>query len=392
MNKQYLLWLIIITFLMSSYMACGCGTKVDTVLPKRQTVIELVIATGRIRPVIKSDIGTEVSGTLCKVNYKEGDRVAKGAILLELDSSLTKAKLEQAFQTIEAASQELIKTEKGPYPEEINKAKAEIRLARADREKADADYGRFENLLTQGVISRSEWEKAKANREKSISSEQVAQENLNDLMKRPRMEDLKIAHARLKQAEAAQNLIAHEYEKHSIKAPYDCLVVARNVESGQAVTAGLVLMSVADMSQLEIYMETDENNLGKIRKTQSATIIAPAFKDRPFQARVSTIGPEVDSLRGVVAVKLTPTTVPDYILPDMTVDVNIEAGRFSALTVPLSAVLESNGTAYLFVKKSGKAVKKGIKVLSRGKEWVAIEGVSIEENIILNAAEVKSEK
>jgi len=147
------------------------------------------------------------------------------------------------------------------------------------------------------------------------------------------------ARARLEQAQAEVEKIRPEFDKREVRAPFDGVVIQRMVEPGTSVSASSGWFSVAEMTSTEIYVETDENNLGRLKVGQPATAVAPAYPDRPFRARLTQVGPNVDSERGVVGLRLVADKLPDFVLPNMTIDVNIEVQRAdNALALPAGAV------------------------------------------------------
>jgi HlyD family secretion protein len=137
------------------------------------------------------------------------------------------------------------------------------------------------------------------------------------------------------------------------------------------------------MAATEIEVETDENNLGKLKVGQPVVAFVPAYPDRPFRGTLTQVGPFVDSERGVVRLKITPKELPEFVLPNMTVDVSIEVRRADqALALPVSAVaLLASPPFVLAVGEGGVLERKAVRVIGRNPDWVAIldlpEGTSV---------------
>jgi HlyD family secretion protein len=131
------------------------------------------------------------------------------------------------------------------------------------------------------------------------------------------------------------------------------------------------------MSDTELYVETDENNLGRLRVGQPALAVAPAFPNESFPATLSQIGPNVDSDRGVVGLRLAPKSLPAFALPNMTVDVSIEVNRLAAaLALPVTALArDRTGDYVLVVGDDGRLVRQAVEIVGRNPGVAAVKGL-----------------
>jgi HlyD family secretion protein len=143
------------------------------------------------------------------------------------------------------------------------------------------------------------------------------------------------------------------------------------------------------MSDTEIFVETDENNLGRLRAGQPAIAVAPAYPDEPFAAKLTRVGPNVDSDRGVVALRLVAAQLPAFVLPNMTIDVNIEVRRLDdALALPATAVITQGPPAVMAVV-DGRVVRQPVTVLGRNPQWVAISGLAADARVLRDTSAAK---
>ncbi len=363
---------------------------VETVRARKQTVVDLVVGSGRIQSARQTVLGVEVTGVVERVWVREGDRVAAGQRLLALEASETHKRLEAALLAVETARKELIRLRRGTQGEEIDRARFKWERAQAGRRQAEADFSRLQDLYQQQLIAKAEWERAKTALDQAAAAEKGALSTLTLLLRQPLHEDVEIQEARLKEKEANAALIRRELEKRTLTAPFPGLVIKRMVEPGQAVTPGLGLLTLADLDRLEIYVETDESNLSKLRIGQAAQVLVPSYKAQPFRARLVRIGPEVDPARGVIALRLEPVSVPDFIRPDMTVDVSIEVGRYPEVcTLPATALLQEKGNTYVWVVSGGRTKRVEVEVLTKGPEWVALAGFDPGLAVVRRGIEVK---
>ncbi|MBI2528872.1 MAG: efflux RND transporter periplasmic adaptor subunit [Candidatus Rokubacteria bacterium] len=362
---------------------------VETVHPQRREVVELVIASGRLRAVRQSALGAEVAGVVEQVLVDEGDRVRAGQPLVRLRRQDAEQRVEQARLAVATAEKELGRLRAGAAPEEIRRAAAELEQADAALEQAEREHTRARMLWERGLIARAELDRAETGLEQARAARRVAEQAGQVLRSQPRPEDVQVAQARLREAGAALRAAEVEAGKRAVTAPFAGLVVHRSVEPGQGVAPGTPLLTVADMSRTELLVETDENNLARLRVGQRAIVIAPAYAAQSFAAVLRQIGPEVDSQRGVVALRLDPAALPPFARPDMTVDVNIEVARVpDALSVPATSVLERGGKSYVLTVQDGRAALADVRVRGRNPDWAAVEGLAAEARVIVRATEV----
>lgn len=362
---------------------------VQVTSPAVKEVVEFVIATGSLRAVRQSALGTQVSGIVDQVHVDEGDQVKVGQVLVVLRQREVQAQIDKERASLERALRELEKTRQGAFPEEIDKARAELRRVKAQREKANLDWKRASELVQKNTTSYADLEKALAEKEQALAAEDAAKASLDNLLRQPRPEDLRIAEARVQESQAQLKVAEEQLVKHTIVAPFAGLVVRRRVEPGQSVTIGTALVDLADLGRLEIYVETDENNVAKLRLGQQAVALPASYPGRSFPATLTQIGPLVDHDRGVVELRLKPTAPPDFSLLDMTIDINIEVAKLANVpSVPPSAIIEENGKNFVFVVADGRARQQEIKIKGKSVDWIAIDGLQTAMPVVLRASEV----
>lgn len=128
-----------------------------------------------------------------------------------------------------------------------------------------------------------------------------------------------------------------------IRATVPGVVLVRNVEPGDTVNPGDVLLEIARDAPGEVLLALDEKNLDRLEPGQPATCIADAFPMRPFAATVHHIAPGVDPSRGTVDVRLRIDPDADFVRQDMTVTATLVTGRRDdALAVPNDALLDAD--------------------------------------------------
>ncbi|TKS52892.1 efflux RND transporter periplasmic adaptor subunit [Luteimonas yindakuii] len=285
-------------------------------------LVQQVVATGRIAALSRVQVGAEIAGLVLERRVMEGDRVEPGDVLVVLRAADLEARRDEARAALAALREA-----------ERPDAEARLRQARAELAQAERDLVRRRELGQDQLVSRE-------------SVEQAAQAVV---AARAAAEQSRVAVAALaggaREAQAREQLQAAEaaLERAQIRATVAGTVLTRNVEPGDTVNPGDVLMDIAADAPGEILLPLDEKNLGRIEVGQGATAIADAFPARPFAATVHHVAPGIDPARGTVDVRLRIDPAADFVRQDMTVTVTILTGRRDdALAVPDDALLDDD--------------------------------------------------
>lgn len=236
----------------------GPDVRVDREKVGRKDLTEIVSCSGTIQPKRQVDVSANTMGTILQLPIKEGKKVAAGDLLLEIDPSEYSA----AVQALEAT---------------IRSAEADLALAEASLEKAQQDKERNEELAAEGMVS---------------------QEALATARTSAKVEAARVEAARHRIGQHRANLAKarHDLKQVTITAPMAGLVTRLNVEQGENVimgtlnNPGTVLLTIADMSTLEAWVEVDETEVVKLELGQEAKIEIDAFPDQEFKGHVTEIG------------------------------------------------------------------------------------------------------
>lgn len=159
-----------------------------------------------------------------------------------------------------------------------------------------------------------------------------------------------------------------------VSASADGTLITRDVDPGDVVSPGKLMMTLAPAGAVEIVLQIDERNLGRLRLGQGALASADAYPEDRFAAELAFISPAVDAQRGTVEVKLRVPRPPAYLKEDMTVSVDIETDRRAAtLALTPDAVHEATGAApWVLAVENGHAVRKPVKLGLRGERVVEV--------------------
>lgn len=289
----------------------GVDVKVEDLKTRR--IESWVRAPGKVQPVTKVQVSSNVMGRVIELAVKEGQRVTRGDLLLRLDDERYRSMVAQ-------------------YRAAIQSGEAQVALAEAEAREARDNLVRTEKLAPQGLASDQELIAAK-------TRDQVASARVTAAR-----EEVSRARAGLAQGEK-------DLRETVFLAPMDGVVTALNVEAGENVMTGTmnnpgtVILTLADLSAMEVLADVDETDVVRISPGQTARVFVDAIPDTTFPAVVTRVGQSGRGTTGAaqeatsfeVAVLLTDP--PAAIRSGMNADVEVLTGTAdSVLAVPLQAL------------------------------------------------------
>lgn len=365
-------------------------TMVDMTPVETREVVEAYIATGRLDSGTVSGVGSELAGRIATVHVLEGDRPKLGQPLVDLQPLDAKLSVQQAAARVAIAERELSRARTGATTAQLQEARAAVSSAEATLEQARNDLGRSKAMAGDGVGTPAEVERATTDVRRAESQVAAAKARLAVLQDQPRAEDLRVAQARVAEAEANLEQTNAALGKTTITAPFDGLVLRVDAAPGENVAPGQTLVTIARTDAMDIVADVDEDYFARIAPGQPATLVFGAMADQRFNATVTRVGPEVDSDRGVIAVHLKPDKLPTHVVPGLTVDVAIELKRLpKARAVPRSAVIRENGVAAVLVVNDGIARRVEVTIAAEGDDYIAVEGLDA-TRVVANATQVEA--
>jgi HlyD family secretion protein len=282
---------------------------------------DVVQATGTINAVTTVQVGSQVSGTIQTLYADFNSHVTKGQVVARIDPSLFQGALLQAKADLSDAQANLVA------------AKANLAKAQAAAAQAKLDYDRNNTLAAEGVVPAAQLDTAKATYDSDVAAVGAAQAQVTQ------------AAAQVQQKSAAVTVAQTNLDHSVIRSPIDGTVVARSVDVGQTVAASLqapTLFTIAqDLTKMQVYVSTDESDVGTIHAGQDVSFSVDAFPRQRFSGKVSAVRLNATTVQNVV----TYTTVVDFanpemkLFPGMTAYVNIPvATANNVLKVPNGAL------------------------------------------------------
>jgi HlyD family secretion protein len=274
----------------------------------RGDIRSVVEATGTINAVTTVQVGSQVSGTISRLNADFNSRVKKGQVVAQIDPSLFEGTLLQAKADLANAKANVIS------------AQANLEKAQATALQTRADYERTAGLAKEGVMSQQQLDLAKANADTADASVAAAKAAITQAI------------AQVQQKQAAVTVAQTNLDYTTIHAPIDGTVIARSVDVGQTVAASLqapTLFTIAqDLTKMQVYASTDESDVGMIRTGQMVTFKVDAFPKDNFSGRVSQVRLNATTVQNVV----TYNTIIDFDNPDL----KLFPGMTAYITIPVA--------------------------------------------------------
>ena len=306
------------------------GKEIETAQVDVTTIVETVSATGKIQPEIEVKISSMVSGEIISLPIKEGQVVKKGDLLVKINPDLYTSGLNRTVANLSGT-------------------KAGLSQADASFKEAKASYDRNKTLFDKGIISKSDWDKSIASFEVAKAAKQTAYFNVRS-------------------ASASVNEAQDNLGRTIIYAPADGTVSVLNVELGERVLgtqqmAGTELLRVANLNNMEVEVDVNENDIVKIKVGDEAKVEVDAYLKKQFKGIVTSISNSASS--SLTADQVTNFKVKVRILkesyqdllegrpaayspfrPGMTATVDIiTKTKKNVLSVPISSVVVKSDTA-----------------------------------------------
>ena len=344
----------------------GPAVVVDQV--KRGNLVETVVASGHVETPYRVEIGSQITGTVEEVLVQEGERVTKSQPLIALEARELKAAVVQAQGQVAQAEARMRQLDELTLPS----AKEALAQAQATLLNAQQTYDRTSQLTKNGYATRQALDDVQKTLDVALAQKRAAEFQVYTAS--PGGSDYVMAQTQLNQSRANLDTAQSRLGYATISAPRDGVLITRNVERGTVAQPGKALLVLAPSGEVQLVLQIDERNLGKLSLGQKALASADAYPDKRFAAVVTYINPGVDISRASVEVKLTVTDPPDYLRQDMTVSVDIEvASKNDSLVLPLRSVHDLvSGQPWILGVKDGRAVKRPVQVGVRGNSHIEI--------------------
>jgi RND family efflux transporter MFP subunit len=339
--------------------------SVTTAYPSQ--AIALLNATGYVVPQRKASVGSKASGRLEWLGVQEGSKAKQGEVIARLENRDVGALLNQSQANVQVA-------------------RANLEQGQAELRNAELELNRARNLVEQKFVSQASVDQALARYERAkagISSYKAA----------------------IAAAEAGRRSAEVAVDQTLIRAPFDGVVLTKNANVGDVITTfsaavdtkGAVV-TMADMSTLEVEADVSESNLQKAKVGQPVEIQLDALPDMRFRGEVARIVPTVDRAKATVLVKVRFIERDERVLPDMSAKVTFlernlqDSEREARTAVPLTSIVTRDGERSVLVVEGDRVRLARVETGATLGELIEVKsGVKPGEKIVLKPAETISD-
>ena len=306
------------------------GMEVETGRVKTIDIVETVIASGKIQPEVEVKISSEVSGEIIELPIEEGQKVEKGDLLVRINPDIYQAAVSRSQAS-------------------VNSARSAVNTAQAQLVEAEKTFNRNRKLYDQKVISDAEFEAFQRGYD-------VAKLNVES------------AQFQLQSAIATSNEARDNLSRTTIYAPQAGTISMLNAEVGERVVgtaqmSGTEILRIANLENMEVLVEVNENDIIRVSESDTALIEVDAYLDKEFRGVVTEIansakieGFSTDQVTNFeVKVRILKSSYEDIVKdnssrspfrPGMTASVEIRTEqRNGVLAVPIEAVTTRSDTS-----------------------------------------------
>jgi HlyD family secretion protein len=323
----------------------------------------LLNATGYVVAQRKAAVASKATGRLEWLGVREGSRVKEGEVLARLESRDVAATMDQAAANIKVAQ-------------------ANLEQGEAELNEAERNFNRSRDLLAKNFVSQAAHDAAVSRFEKAKSA---------------------ISGYRASIAVAKANFRASSVgvEQTLIRAPFEGVVLTKNANVGDVITpfssalgSQAAVVTMADMSTLEVEADVSESNLEKIQPDQPCEIQLDALPGTRFRGRLLRMVPTVDRAKATVMAKIRFIELDSRVLPEMSAKVSFlsqempDGARTARTVVQPAAIVQRDGKSVVFVIKGDRTAQVAVETGEKIGEMVEIRaGVAAGDRVVMRPPE-----
>lgn len=374
---------------------------VNTISVMQTDFTSTIQSTGKVKTKEESTVFSPGEGTLGEFSVKKGDRVKKGQVIGVLDKSDLDDEIQELQARIEMLQTNLAKLRKGHDPEVLQQLSEAVIQQEINYQAVNREFKQMEQLYRSGAVSKDAYDRKKDQLQQAASALKAAQSNLALNQKGADQEDIAAKLAEIKQVEIQKREMEDERKRYLIVAPISGTVIDCKVKQGQTLVKGSEILTISDLTQLEVDAEVNESDAWKIQLGQDATVEGNSLGNEKLKAKVVRIDPiSVTQQKGqiektIVGVILQINDQSAYLKPGLHVDVTIATLVVpNALQVPYESVLrDQDGSRFVWIVENGVAKKRTIETgaengfymevkngLKKGDQVVAVPTDQLKEN------------
>lgn len=314
----------------------------------RGPIRSLISTNGKVEPIQNFEAHAPVPTTVKRLLVKEGDKVLKGQLLLQLDDADVRSQAARAQAHMRSAQADQSELKTGGTQEEVLTLDAQLVKARSARDLAQRNLDAFRQLQQQGAASAGEVKQAEDVLQRAQADVTLLEQKKKDRYSQPEVAKVQ---AQGTEAQAAYDAAEDALLKCNVRAPFDGIVYSLPVKQGAYVQTGDLLLQEGDLSRMLVRTFVDEPDIGRLTAGQKIEVVWDAVPGRVWKGTVSTV-PSTVKLRGARNVGEVTCAVDNHdvrLLPNVNVSVTIiTAEHNNVLTLLREAVRIDDSKPYVY--------------------------------------------
>ncbi|MFB3920925.1 MAG: efflux RND transporter periplasmic adaptor subunit [Terriglobia bacterium] len=349
-------------------------------------------------------VSSKIVGKVAWVGIEKGDAVKEGQVLVRLEDTEYRAQFDQARANLTVLRARLKELETGSRPQEIDAARAAAEEAQANFQNAEINLKRVEDLAKNAVASQQQLDNARTQFNVTRAQLESAKKRYDLVKIGPRQEQIDYARAQVAQAQASVDYAQTMLDSTLIRAPVSGTVLERSIEKGELVstmnfggTGGVKasVCSLADLNDLQVELDINQNDFPRISPRQDAAVTADAYPDRVYKGFVEEIAPQANRQKATIQVKVKILSPDQYLRPEMNAHVSflapLAAGESTPrelLSIPRAAVVQNEGKTSVFVLEDSKVQLREIQVgRDLGEKIEVASGLGPNDKVVVRGLE-----
>ena len=349
-------------------------------------------ATGSLAADEQTDVAPQTSGKVVALGVDIGTYVKRGQMILTLDDSELKLRVDQSLAQLEQAKAAVRQAEekiglKSGQAFDPNRV-AEVAGAKVSLDLADKNLHRAEKLIESGDVSRSFYDQQKAQRDqlKEQYDAAIAQARQNYAA-------VAVARTNVANAEAQLALARKSLSYSTVSAPIDGFVAERTADVGEYVSPQGKVATIVRVNPLRIRIDIPEQTIPEVHVGQSVSMSTSAWPDKNFSGRIARIAPNVTANSRTLTVEAEIENSSGVLKPGQFATVRILQARAApAVLVPARAVITESSVSRVFVIKNGHAEQRLVQVGQAEGDLVEVKsGVTAGEQVATSNMEQLSD-
>jgi HlyD family secretion protein len=376
-------------------MSQGCASKpaqtdpvvtVQAVSVHRGTIERIISTEGVLGALQQAVITPKITAPVRQFYVNRGDRVRKGQLLAILENRDLNAAATENRGVYEQAQASYESTVHASLPEEIEKARLDVKAARATLDAEQRLHESRQKLYSQGALARKDLDQSAVSLTQARNQFDIAERHLEALQRVGRHQELKSAQGQLTSAQGKYEGAEAQLAYSQIRSPIDGVVTDRPLYPGEMAAAGSPLFTVMDASQVVARAHVAQQDAALLRPGDAAALIVPGQQGGDLRARVTVVSPALDPNSTTVEVWFQARNPGRALKAGSTVKVSAVAQRISnTIVIPASAVLtgENGATTVMIVGADGKAHERQVRTgIRQGGQVQIADGLQEGEQVI----------